>query len=155
MDSNSEDVDGKENDITIDFEASQDSANIHLEDFHNFKPPLTKAVLHYLLRQDLSGHDNSLGIMSDFIDTTILNTHSSGKRKLFIVGSSNVFIDLKIKNHVSLNIDGPITYIECSQLFGTQCSGWYSWVVFCPMECQGWQLGILQVIFALNVSNQI
>ncbi len=38
--------DDLENDITIDFEANQDSTNIHLEDFHNYKPPPSKPVLH-------------------------------------------------------------------------------------------------------------
>ncbi len=86
MDSESEDVDASKNFITIDFKAHQDNTNIHLEDFHNCKPPLTKPILHYHLGQDLSGHDSSLGIMSDFIDTTILNTPLSGKRKLFMLG---------------------------------------------------------------------
>ncbi len=38
-----------ENDITIDFEANQDNTNIHLEDFHNYKPTLTKPVMIYHL----------------------------------------------------------------------------------------------------------
>ncbi len=77
MDSDSEDVDAKENDIAIDFKANQVSTSIHLEDFHNCKPPLIKAVLHYHLGQDLSGHDSSLGIVSNFIDTNP-DKHSYG-----------------------------------------------------------------------------
>ncbi len=48
MDSDSEDVDAKENDITIYFEANQDSTNIHLEDFPNCKPHPTKEVLKFI-----------------------------------------------------------------------------------------------------------
>ncbi len=38
MDSESEDIDANKNVITINFEAHQDSTNIHLEDFHHWKP---------------------------------------------------------------------------------------------------------------------
>ncbi len=87
--------DDLKNYIKTDFKENQDSTNIHLEDFHNCKPPPTKPVLHYHLGQDISGHDSCLGIISVLINTTILNTPLSGKKKLFIVGSSNILIDLE------------------------------------------------------------
>ncbi len=110
MDSDSDiSYDALENDITIDFEANQDNTNIHLHDFYNCKSPPTKPVMHYHLGKDLSGHGSSLG--------TILNKPSNGKRKLFVVGLSNILIDSEITNCVSLDIEGPITFFKSSQLF--------------------------------------
>ncbi len=139
MDSNS-DISSNvfENNITIDFVANQDITNIHFEDSYNCKSPSTNPVMHYHLGQDSSGHNSSLGIISDFRDTTILNTPSSGKRTIFIVGSSNILMDSKITNHVSLDIEGLITFIQFSQLFCTKYSCWCNVVVFRPMECQSW-----------------
>ncbi len=111
--------------------------------------------MHYHFGQDLSGQGSKLGIISDFRDITILNTPSSGKRKLFIVGSSNILIDSEITSQVSFDINCPITFIQSSQLFCAKNSCWCNVVVFCPTESQGWQLGILQAIHVLNISKQI
>ncbi len=70
----------------------------------------TTQVSHHHFGQDLSGHNSSLGIVPDFLETTILNNPSSGKRKIFVVGLSNILIELEIANHVALEIDGPISF---------------------------------------------
>ncbi len=111
--------------------------------------------MHYHFGHNLSGQDSSLGIISDFRDITVLNTPSSGKRKLFIVGSSNILIHSEITSQVSLDIKGPITFIESSQLFCLKNSCWCNVVVFRPINYEGWQLGILQAIHVLNTSKQI
>ncbi len=117
MDSDSDILSENFNDITIDFDGGQDLTNTQFADSYNCKSPETNNVMHYHLGQDLSGQGSSLGIISDFTDTIVLNTPSSGKRKLFIVGSSNILIDLEITTWVSLDIKGSITFIESSQLY--------------------------------------
>ena len=132
-----------QNDNTIDFDGDEDINNTHFPNSFN----------HF--GQDLSGQDSSLGIMSDFRDITVLNTPSSGKRKLFIVGSSNDLIHLEITSRISLDIKGPITFIESSQLFCAKSSCWCNVVAFRPINYQSWRLGILQAIHVLNTSKQI
>ncbi len=85
----------------------------------------------------------------------MLNVAPCGKRKLFIVGLSNDLIELETTNCVSLEIDGPISFTESSQLLGFKFACWFNVVAYLPFECGGWRLGILQAIHALVYSNQI
>ncbi len=144
MDSDSEEsFESIQNDNTIDFDGDKDINNTHFTNSFNCKSPEDNNVMHYHFGHNLSGQDSSLGIISDFRDITVLNTPSSGKRKLFIVGSSNILIHSEITSQVSLDIKGPITFIESSPLFCSKNSCWCNVVEFCPINYEGWRLGIL------------
>ena len=133
-----ESFESMQNDNTIDFDGDEDINNTHFDDSFKCKSPEDNNVMHYHFGQDLSGQGSSLGIISDFRDITVLNTPSSGKRKLFIVGSSNILIDSEITSQVSLDINGPITFIESSQLFCAKNSCWCNVVASHPINYQGW-----------------
>ena len=71
------------------------------------------------------------------------------------MGSSNILIDEEITGRVALDVKGPITFIESSQLICAKHSCWCNVVVFHPRGDQGWRFGILQAIHLLSTSKEI
>ncbi len=70
--------------------------------------------------KDLSGfsddNNNYCGLMSDFSHGTALKTTSVGTRKAFIIGSTNSLNMIALQQRFILDFDGPLTFIESSQL---------------------------------------
>lgn len=68
--------------------------------------------------EDLSGQNvqvtESIGIISDFAETTVLRTPFGRKKKLFVVGTPNALIAKNLDQHHVIDAHRPLTFLECT-----------------------------------------
>jgi len=111
---------------------------------------------HQHFGEDLSGFTDSLncsyGIVSDFCSKSALKTPSVGKKKVFLVENSNYLRAICINRRHTLDMSGPVTFIESSQLskFMQCCNGSVAVFSYLPDDTPWW-LGIVRGIFPMNI----
>ncbi len=92
---------------------------------------------------------NSYGL--EFHAATAFKTPTDGCKKVFAIQSSNLLIGRSVKEQFKLDFDGPVTFIELSQIYKFSQRGHGSMGVFCVHTvCSLWNLGMLSGIFPMN-----
>mmetsp|Transcript_12308 Transcript_12308/g.26192 ORF Transcript_12308/g.26192 Transcript_12308/m.26192 type:complete len:567 (+) Transcript_12308:899-2599(+) len=90
-----------------------------------------------------------VGIMSDFSDSTMLTTPSVGSRQMFVIEETNDIACINVSGRHHLKKEGPVTFLECTQLarFPQSCAG-----IVCAFQVKTkkWKLGAIQNLFPLN-----
>ncbi len=98
---------------------------------------------HQHFGEDLSGFTDtsncSYGIVSDFCSKSALKTPSIGKKKVFYVENSNYLKAICINRRHALEMSGPVTFIESSQLckFAQCCMEALPFSATCLTTCLG------------------
>lgn len=96
-------------------------SNDSSDDIQNYSADNDLPKKHTHFGADLSGFsdDNDIyrGLVLDFSEETALKTASVGTRKAFIIGNNNSLNVVTLQRRFIFDYEGPITFIELSQLY--------------------------------------
>lgn len=89
-------------------------------------------------------------MISDFLETTVLWAMSSGKKKLFVVGVSNLLNVKDVNRYQVINYHGPVSFLECTQLSKCKQSCQRNVIKFRMRIGNDQRLGVVQSIHPMD-----